>query len=622
MAAQSMWWSIVYAAGLVSVFIGERAIGAGSGRSLTGIGVALVVLALIARVMRMSKARSDGKPIERSILWLYGAGALALAMYFLQSDLAMPLFSENLLEKRWPRLAVSLAALWPAVLVASLLPLILVEMAYASVVRAPKLEALRIRDALLSGLGLAGALVFAFSVAYVAVERDKKVDLSYFRTARPGEATRKIVRTLDQPITIAIFYPPANEVREEVMTYLDDLKQESKLFEVQQYDYAIDPSKAKDYGVSGNGVLVVARDKRHEQLSVGLELEAARSSLRNLDKELQKRILQVAKPQRTVYLTSGHGERASTAGSDTDKRLTIRDLRELLGQQGYSVKELGEAEGLGADVPNDAAIVMVVGPQKPLLPEEVASLERYLDKGGRVFLALDPETGLEEKELLGPLGLAFHPVTLANDQIYARKSFQLSDRYNIATGSYSSHPVVSTLGRLGMRAPMVLLGAGYLDEVKKPSNVSIDFAVRAHPATWADLNGNFQFDAPQEKRMGWQLAAAVTKRKSGAATKPPEEGRLLVLADSDAVADGVLGSPGNAYFVLDGVKWLLGDEAISGEINSEADVPLAHTHKQDVFWFYSTIFLAPLLTLGIGSLVMRRRRPQSGGRGAQKKEAA
>ena len=43
-----------------------------------------------------------------------------------------------------------------------------------------------------SGVGLAGALVFAFAMTYVASERDKKVDLSYFRTAKPGESTRKI----------------------------------------------------------------------------------------------------------------------------------------------------------------------------------------------------------------------------------------------------------------------------------------------------------------------------------------------------------------------------------------------------------------------------------------------
>jgi len=353
----------------------------------------------------------------------------------------------------------------------------------------------------------------------------------------------------------------------------------------------------------------VSRQGRKEAMNIGLELEAARSQLRDLDKQVQKRLLQVARPGRTVYLTSGHGERGTAPTNETDKRLTIKDLRELLQQQGYAVKDLGAAEGLAADVPNDAAIVGVIGPQKPLMPEEVASLGRYLDKGGRLFIALDPESGLDFKELLAPLGLKFNPTTLANDQIYARRTYQQSDRANIATGSYSSHPSVTTLGRLGMKAPMVLLGAGWLEETKdKPKDLTVDFPVRSHPATWNDLNGNFNFDAPAEARKGWNLSAAVTKR--GGKT----EGRALVVTDSDALGDGVLNNPGNAYFVLDGSKWLLGDEAIQGETSSEVDVPIQHTHKQDIFWFYATIFLGPALVLGVGLMVMRRRKPAVAGK--------
>ena len=175
--------------------------------------------------------------------------------------------------------------------------------------RAPRLEIARIRDAMWSGVGLAGALVFAFALCYVGSERDKKVDLCYFRTARPGESTRKIVQTLDQPVQVSLFFPPANEVREEVVGYFDDLKKESKLLEVQGYDRDVDPQKAKELGVSGNGIVVVARGGHREQLSVGLELEGARAQLRNLDHDVQKRLLKVARPARTVYLVTGHGER-------------------------------------------------------------------------------------------------------------------------------------------------------------------------------------------------------------------------------------------------------------------------------------------------------------------------
>jgi hypothetical protein len=276
-----------------------------------------------------------------------------------------------------------------------------------------------------------------------------------------------------------------------------------------------------------------------------------------------------------------------------------------MSSQNHEVRNLSASEGLATDVPADAAALLVIGPTSPFLPEESAALRRYFDRGGRIWLALDPESRLEFKDLLGTLGLTFAPTVLCNDQVYARISNQPSDRSAIATASFSSHPSVTTLS--SGRVPMVLIGAGYLEEMKeKPAGTSIDFTVRTHPATWNDSNHNFQFDPPAETRKAWQLAAAVSKKKAGE-SKPEEGSRAIVVADSDALSDAVLQFGGNYYFALDGIRWLLGDEAIAGPVSSEVDVPIEHTRKQDVFWFYSTIFVVPAAVLGAGFWATRRR---------------
>ena len=71
--------------------------------------------------------------------------------------------------------------------------------------------------------------------------------------------TRRIARNLDQPIEIAVFFPSANEVRDEVDDYLNDLAKESGQLKITHYDFDIDPLKAKEYGVSTNGILVFVR---------------------------------------------------------------------------------------------------------------------------------------------------------------------------------------------------------------------------------------------------------------------------------------------------------------------------------------------------------------------------
>jgi ABC-2 type transport system ATP-binding protein len=599
--------SALWGAGMLAVFVGERGFGAGRGRTVaTGLGLLLIAVAMGIRGVRALRASGDGKRIERRIIDLQALGVAALVLYGAQSDLWTHVAGKTL-EHDHAVLAGALAALWPALIATAALPLLLVEMAYASMASAPVVEWGRVRDAMLSGAGLAFALVFAFSAAYVTSERDKKVDLSYFRTTRPSEATRKLVRALDVPVQIAYFFPAGNEVRDEVARYVEDLGSESPKLEVHAWDQAVDPAKAKELGVSGNGILVVAKGARREQLNVGVELEGARSQLRNLDKEVQKRLKQVSQPGRTVYITTGHGERRNDAENDTDKRGTVRALRQLLTDQSWTVRDLGAAEGLANEVPADATVVMVIGPTKPLLPEEEAALERYVERGGRLFVALDPEAGLDEKGLLAPLGLTFTPTVLANDTVYASRFHQLSDRANLVTGTFTSHPSASTLGR--QRLPVILPGAGALSEAKdKPKDASIDFTVHAQPNTWNDLNGNFQFDPPDEKRKGWELAAAVTRKIAG---KP--DARAVVLGDSDALTDVAIGSYGNPYLLLDGVKWLLGEEALAGETSSEQDVMITHTHRDDWWWFYSHIFLAPALVIGAGLLGTRRRtrRPEA-----------
>ena len=71
-----------------------------------------------------------------------------------------------------------------------------------------------------------------------------------------------------------------------------------------------------------------------------------------------------------------------------------------------------------------------------------------------------PENGVDLHELLGPLGVKLHLILLANEQAFARRTHQDSDHANIVTASFSSHPTMSTLLKLGSRAPLILPGAG------------------------------------------------------------------------------------------------------------------------------------------------------------------
>jgi gliding motility-associatede transport system auxiliary component len=601
-------WSALWAIGMLAVFVGERMIGAGGARGFaTALGLLLVASAMAVRVGRARRAAPDRAHVEHTLLGLYALGLGAVAIYFVQSDLPVVLWKGQALDHSWPRLATALAALWPAIWVAAAWPVLLIELAYAQIARAPKLELGRIRDAMYSGFGLAAALTFAFSLAYVASERDKKVDLAYFRTTRPGEVTRRIVSHLDQPIEVAAFFPAGNEVREEVDNYLHDLAKESGELKVVHYDFDIDPVKAKEYGVSSNSVIVFSRGARHEQLGLPKEIESARGALRTLDKEVQQRLMMIVKPPRVAAFTQGHGERSwDRPVSDTDKRAGIKKLRDVFVDQTYDVRYLSAADGLTEDVPKDDTVVLIIGPQTPFLPEESAALNRFIARGGRLFIALDPENKVDLKEVLGPLYLEYKPEPLANEQVFATHVHNDSDHANLITATYSSHPSVTTLQRMGQRAPIVLPGVGWINTQRdRKKDVTVDAPIKAHYATFVDRNGNFKQDPGEDKR-AWEIAATAVKG----------DARVFVLADSDALSDDVIPIAANQLLAVDVIHWLMGDEGFSGVASTEADAPITHTRKQDEVWFYGTIFFGPALVILVGLAVTRggrRRRARPAG---------
>ena len=144
----------------------------------------------------------------------------------------------------------------------------------------------------------------------------------------------------------------------------------------------------------------------------------------------------------------------------------------------------------------------------------------------------------------------------------------------------------------------MLPGAGWIDTKKdRTAAIPVDSPIKAHYATFVDKNGNFTQDPGEDKRQ-WELAATAVKK----------DARVFVIADSDWIADEAIKIPGNSVLALDVIHWLMGDEAFSGQTSTEADVKITHTRKQDVAWFYSTIFLAPALVIGAGVAVTRKSR--------------
>ncbi len=592
----------LYLLGLALVFAGERIFGPGAAMRvpLDLLGAAALLGGLGSRVRSWLDATGETKRVLARLVPAYAAGGLGLLIYGASADGA-PLGLEG------DAATVALIAGLVVVVLGSL-PVLLMELSLLSMYGAQQLETRRLLEASRSGLAVALALSFTGFVNYAANERDHRIDLRTVRDLTPSESTLQMVRNLSEPLTVTLFFPPANDVAESIAPYFDAVAAASDQVTLQRLDRDMHPVQAKEMRARKNGSVVLSKDGSHESLQLDEDPDKARRKLKKLDKDFQAKLAKTSQDQRVAYFTTGHGERSTSPRAD---EVGLKLLKELLKSFNYKVKKLGMNDGLSNAVPDDATVVVVAGPSVPMLEAERDTLLRYVQGGGSLFLLLDPEQerDIEMAPLLAELGLSLDSTVLGHDTKFVNYKRAQTDRAFLATNRFTSHESTPNLSKASSRVAALFNRSGSLDKLeglpdKDAGGPDVQFTVRSMSGTFKDLNGNFSFDGGEPKKV-WQLVAAVQLP----GTEDAAGGRAIVTADADAIADYVIGSSqGNQQFLVDGVRWLEGAVQLAGEVAEIEDVRILHTRDEDKLWFWATTAGMPLLILGFGLGMGRLRR--------------
>ena len=600
---------ILYLAGLLTVFLGERVVGGVDTTRfvLDAVGLLLVLGALGLFAKSRGEAAADQRAAHVVPL-IYGAiGLGSLLVYLLGIDPVVDAlgFGDEETEHRY---GVVISAAWPAILLSGVLPMLAADRVLA--VSPVRVVAARVQGAALGALSLAFALAMLFPLNYLGAETNERWDFGYFKTARPGTSTISMVQSLEEPITAYLFFPTASDVTEELRTYFDEL--DGGALVVEYVDHALEPELAKELKVRDNGYIAFVRGEGEEQqverVKIGDDFEAARRKLKKLDSEVRGSLLKMARGQKVAYFTAGHGELYWGAEQAIDRKTS--SLRKVLRALNYKVEELTLADGSAVEIPEDASLVVMLGAESALLPEELSALDAYRRRGGSLLVGLEPG-GADLTPLLEPLGVGVTgDVVLANDSKFVPATRRPIDRANIYTDKFSTHPSVTTLSRNSRTMAFIVSGAVALEDLKAGDGKRT-VTIRSMADTWGDKDGNYAFDGDTEQRQTWNIAMAASGEAKGGGEDAPDEWRVVVVSDATWASDLAMPldpNKANFQYVLDAVSWLGHDDALAGTVNSEEDVKIEHTKEGQGWVFYSTSGLVPLGLLGLGLIRLRMRR--------------
>jgi len=378
------WLVPVYVGGLLVLYLGERVLSTfDSGHwAATGPGLVAVLAATAARFVPTWQAGGERGRLEKLLGILSIGGVVALCIYAASTDWGMAkLGLLTAPDDKRQNVHAILTIAWVVLIFVSVIPMLFAEAALYPQRNADRLESRRVRAAATAGLTLALASIYGALFVYSAAGSEWKADFSYFKTSEPGEATKKLVAGLNQPIRVIGFFPEVSPVRYEVAGYLKKLAEGSKNLKVEVQDRYLSPKLAKEMKIVQDGVIVIQKGEANRTVSVGTEMKDAAKNLKTLDRDFQERLFKLLRERRNIYFTVGHGEiNDEEDHSGPDKQESGRSaqiLRTLLGKQNYNIKNLGLSQGLATDVPDDADVLIILGPSQPFSPEELAAVERY-----------------------------------------------------------------------------------------------------------------------------------------------------------------------------------------------------------------------------------------------------
>lgn len=434
---------------------------------------------------------------------------------------------------------------------------------------------------------------------YLSSLHHARFDLTSEKIYSLSTQSQKVVEHLKKPLKFYGFFsggvsPKARQLYGEYAYYSPKVS-----FEI------VDPDKhpelAEKYKVSLNGTTHIQYGGDTGQGTNVTDLSEG---------ALTNAILRVTKAgTKVVYFLVGHGE---ASPDDATKPDGYGKLKTALEGENFQVNKLLLATR--AAVPKDCALLIIAGPERPLLPHEIEAINTYLGDGGRVLVTFRvprPKSNIDEtalEALIDQWGVKAGNNVVVDQvvRLFAGPALGLTPLVN----DYGVHPITQNFTHRTV-FPMT---RSVIPVKGLKVGLSVTPIAMTSNTSWAetDLVGIFEHEEakldPADERGPIDVVDAVTAnlKKLG---RGNGEARLVVLGSTEVANNQYLDQFFNRDLVLNSADWLVGEaNQISIRPRAMRASRLRLTVNQFSIVFVLSVLLMPELLLIMGIVVWWERR--------------
>lgn len=459
------------------------------------------------------------------------------------------------------------------------------------------------------------AIGIALALNYVGARYKKRFDLTSVGRFTLSEQTQKVLSELKRDVKIYYFFQPGPEMAE-AQKLLDMYKNASRAITYEMHHVNANPTLARSLGIEkvneGEQVFVITAAASAAEG----EAKARNATVRGVSEEkLTNGIVRLLKSQdQTVYFLTGHGERSYAEPNRAD---SLSELKRLIENEVYTVKSF--AFDSGAEIPRDAALLVIAGPKSEFPARELEALSAYLLRGGRLLIAFDidlkgqglPRGARQLADLVKRVGGIYIGEKLLVD--VTSRLYQLDGQVLLATADSASHPITKDFPRTalqaGFAAHFYFPYAVRIAEESVPEGVEYASLVKTSSAaweesSWAEIRTQVvKFTKGEDRQAAMTLGAALKSER------PEAPWRIVAFGSSGFMTNGAILAKHDKDIVLNAINWLADQEAlISIRPKPARDVTLEIDANLYNFIVLVLMIALPVAILGTGVWIWFQRR--------------
>lgn len=439
---------------------------------------------------------------------------------------------------------------------------------------------------------------------FLASRYNTRLDLTENRLFTLAPQSQEVVQSLEDPVKVWIFDLAPNPADRDLLE--NYRRQNPDKFAYEYVDPQVQPGLAERFGVQNFGEVYVEKgDSRSDPSGNRRQLvQTISPSQRLTERRLTTALVKITSDRQTkVYFLQGHGERELNPGQGG-----LAQAITSLTDETFQAEPLNLANT--AEIPADAAVIVIAGPQRPLLEEEITRLREFQTRKGGLMLLVDPQANPGLDALLESWGVAF------SDRVLVDPAAGRDGAVTIIT-EYGPHPITDGLNNGITFFP--LARPLELGEVEGVEMTPLLFTNVRTQAQQIGEDGQLQLD-PEAPEGNLVLGAAFSRRLSDAPTPSPSpdiaappiqnEVRMVAIGNSTFATNGLIDQQLNRDLFLNAIGWLSqeADQTFTVRAAEPTNRRVLFSPSQQIGLILTSLVFLPLAGLALAVGVWWRRR--------------